>query len=107
MDKVTIRRARPEDKETALRINEDVFAGRDYLPAYYDHFLASPDMFPAVMLFENRIVSLFFVIRFCIGLNNVHSSRYHDMFFSCIKKNCRGDTKIICFLFLDGNTSTH
>ena len=57
MDKVTIRRATPEDKEVVLRINNNVYDGRDYLPSFYDHFLSSPAMLPVVMLYENQIVS--------------------------------------------------
>ena len=51
-----MRKARPEDKEAVLKMTE-VYNGRDYLPAYYDHFLTSSDMFPAVMLQGDKIVS--------------------------------------------------
>ena len=56
MEKITIREATPEDKEAVLRIHDNVYEGRDYLPAYYDHFLSSPDMAAAVMLYDNQIV---------------------------------------------------
>ena len=59
MENVKIRRATPEDKTAVLRINRDVYEGRDYLPAYYDHFLSSPTMFPAVALHRDTIVSCF------------------------------------------------
>ena len=59
MENVKIRRATPEDKTAVLRINRDVYEGRDYLPAYYDHFLSSSTMFPAVALHRDTIVSCF------------------------------------------------
>ena len=65
MEKITIRRATPEDKDAVLRINDNVFGGRDYLPAYYDHFLTAPDMFPAVMLYEKQIVRYRFTFVVC------------------------------------------
>ena len=58
MDKITIRRATIEDKEVVLRINDNVYEGRDYLPSFYDHFLSSPAMLPVVMLYEDKIVSI-------------------------------------------------
>ena len=58
MGKVTIRKARPEDREAVLKITT-VFEGRDYLPAYYDHFCKSPDIEAPVLLYDDKIVSLF------------------------------------------------
>ena len=57
MEKVTIRRATPQDKEAVCKIHSNVYEGRDYLPAYYDHFLSSPAMYPAMLLYEGQIVS--------------------------------------------------
>ena len=54
MENVTFRWATLADKEEVLRISVGVFDGRDYLPAYYDHFLTSPDIYPAVMVNKNN-----------------------------------------------------
>ena len=56
-DKFTIRRATAEDKENVLNIRDNVFGGNDFLPAFYDHFLSSPDIISSVMLYDNHIVS--------------------------------------------------
>ena len=56
MDKVTVRKPRHEDKEAVLKINSNVFDGRDYLPAYFDNFMASNDMEAAVLIYEDKIV---------------------------------------------------
>ena len=56
MDKVAIRQARPEDRDAVLKINDNVFDGRDYLPAYYDHFCKSPDIEAPVLLYDGKIV---------------------------------------------------
>ena len=56
MDKVAIRQARLEDREAVLKINGNVFDGRDYLPAYYDHFCKSPDIEAPVLLYDGKIV---------------------------------------------------
>ena len=59
MEDLHVREATPEDKEAVLDIHENVFEGSDYLPVYYDHFIASPDITPFVLLNENKIVSIF------------------------------------------------
>ena len=57
MDKITFRLATADDKETVLNIPENVDLGiPDFLPAYYDHFISSPDIISSVMLYETRIV---------------------------------------------------
>ena len=61
MANVTVRRATPEDKEAVLRMNKNVYQGRDYLPAYYDYFMTSPDVIPVVVLYEGEIVSVSFI----------------------------------------------
>lgn len=57
MDDLSVREATLKDKAEALCIHDDVFEGSDYLPVYYDHFLASPDITPFVLLQQNKIVS--------------------------------------------------
>ena len=56
---VTIRRAKPSDKEAVLKIHDHVYDGQDYLSAYYDHFLSSSDFLTFVMIIDEQIVSNF------------------------------------------------
>ena len=60
MDKFAIRRATAEDKDAILSIHNNVFGGRDYLPAYFDHFLTCPGTLAVVMLYDGRVVSVCF-----------------------------------------------
>ena len=53
---VTIRRATLDDKQAVLAINENVAAGRDYLPAFYDRYITSPNSQWSVLLYKGKIV---------------------------------------------------
>ena len=57
-----IREATESDKEAVLKIQENVYGGRDYLPGYYDDFLAAPNITPFVLLDKEKIVRISFVI---------------------------------------------
>ena len=50
--------ARLEDKDQVLGIHDNVYEGFDYLPLYYDHFVAANEITPFVLLHKNKIVSL-------------------------------------------------
>ena len=54
---VTIRKATLDDKAAVLSINENVAAGRDYLPTLYDYYIASPTAQMFVLLLRGTIVS--------------------------------------------------
>ena len=53
---VTIRRATLDDKPAVLAINENVAAGRDYLPTFYDRYITSPNYLWSVLLYKDKIV---------------------------------------------------
>ena len=57
-----IREATEFDKEAVLQIRENVYGGRDYLPDYYDFFVAAPNVTPFVLLDKERIVRMSFVL---------------------------------------------
>ena len=57
MANATIRPATLEDKRAVLAINDNVFGGRDYLPALYDHLVGSPSSKMFVFLQDDKIVS--------------------------------------------------
>ena len=52
-----MRRATPDDKLEVLALNDNVYGGRDYLPALYDSFMSSSNMDPFVLLINGKIVS--------------------------------------------------
>ena len=54
---VAIREATLEDKAAVLAINDNVADGRDYLPALYDFYIASPNARMFVLLLKDEIVS--------------------------------------------------
>ena len=54
---VHIREATAADKEAVLNIRDDVYGGRDYLPAFYDNFMTSPLTTSFVVLYKGKIVS--------------------------------------------------
>ena len=56
------REATKSDKEAVLKIQENVYGGRDYLPDYYDDFLETPNMTPFVLLDKEKIVRISYVI---------------------------------------------
>ena len=62
MEDLEVREATLADKEAVLNVHDNVFEGSDYLPVYYDHFIASPDITPFVILHENKIVSICFFL---------------------------------------------
>ena len=51
-----IRPAMPADKSAVLAINEDVYDGLDYLPAFYDFFMECPVATPYVAVYNGEIV---------------------------------------------------
>ena len=57
-----MRRATPDDKLEVLAINDNVYGGRDYLPALYDSFMSSSNMEPFVLLIDGKIVSSYIQI---------------------------------------------
>ena len=57
MEYVQVREATPEDKEPVLNIRDDVYGGRDYLPAFYDNFMTSGFTTSFVVLYKGKIVS--------------------------------------------------
>ena len=52
-----MREARLEDKDQVLGIHDNVYEGFDYLPLYYDHFVAANEITPFVLLHKDTIVS--------------------------------------------------
>ena len=64
MDKITFRKATAEDKDAILSIHSNVFEGRDYLPAYFDHFLTCPGSVAAVVMHDGKVVSMISMISF-------------------------------------------
>ena len=79
MDKIKIRKARPEDKEAILSIHGNVFEGRDYLPAYFDHFLTFPQTLAAVVLFDGRIVCVYFIFSAYHNLPTIKSYMFNKI----------------------------
>ena len=57
-----VREATEPDKEAVLQIRENVYGGRDYLPDYYDFFVAAPNVTPFVLLDKEKIVRISFVL---------------------------------------------
>ena len=57
MQDVQIREATTADKKAVLSIRDDVYGGRDYLPAFYDNFMASTFTTGFVFLYKGKIVS--------------------------------------------------
>ena len=58
MQDIQIREATPADKEAVLNIRDDVYGGRDYLPAFYDNFMTSQFTTSFLVLYKGKIVSL-------------------------------------------------
>ena len=54
---MTMRPATLEDKQAVVAINDNVFDGRDYLPALYDSLVGSPSTKMLVCLHDDKIVS--------------------------------------------------
>ena len=54
---ITIRKATLADREAVLAINDNVFDGRDYLPALYDSMINSPNTQMFVLLLKDKTVS--------------------------------------------------
>ena len=59
MEDLVVREATLADKDAVLSVHDNVFEGSDYLPVYYEHFIASPDITPFVILHEDKIVSIY------------------------------------------------
>lgn len=57
MEDAHIREATPADKEAVLKIRDDVYGGRDYLPAFYDNFMSSAYTSSFVVLYKSNFVS--------------------------------------------------
>ena len=57
MEDISVRKARLEDKEDVLCINDNVYEGFDYLPVYYDHFVTANEITPFILLHMDKIVS--------------------------------------------------
>ena len=57
MQDIQIREATTADKKAVLSIRDDVYSGRDYLPAFYDNFMTSPFTTGFVFLYKGKIVS--------------------------------------------------
>ena len=55
---LTIRRATIDDRDAVLKINDNVYGGLDGLPYFYEKYFSSSDIMPAVMLYNNKIVSM-------------------------------------------------
>ena len=64
MDDIEIRQATPQDKEAVLGIRDDVYGGRDYLAAFYDNFMSSPNTTSFVVVYNGNIVSMI-IFLFC------------------------------------------
>ena len=79
MDKITIRRATPEDKESVMSIRDIVYSGNDFLPAYYDRFMTSPDIISAVMLYDTRIVSCILYVALRCKLKSKYFGMAHSV----------------------------
>lgn len=71
MTDITIRHATLEDKDDVMRIHENVYEGSDYLPEYYDEFMACSNTTSYIAIINNKIVSSFDNGSY---LNNVHQS---------------------------------
>ena len=54
---VVIRKATLADREAVLAINDNVFGGRDYLPALYDSIITAPNNHMFVLLLRDKIVA--------------------------------------------------
>ena len=61
-----MREAVADDREAVISIRDNVYGGSDYLPTYYQHFMASCDITSFVLLHQDKIVSrfLFFLMIF-------------------------------------------
>ena len=57
MDKISLRRAVLEDKNDVIRIHDNVYDGRDYLPEYFEHFLNCQNVESYVAEVEGELVS--------------------------------------------------
>lgn len=57
MDEFSIREATQNDKEDVLAIHNNVYAGFDYLPQFYDHFMSAKNSKSFVLLHGEKIVS--------------------------------------------------
>ena len=57
MEDTVIREATPEDKEAVLNIRDDIYGGRDYLPAFYDNLMSSQKTTSFVTLYKGNIAS--------------------------------------------------
>ena len=79
MQDVQIRKATPADKEAVLDICDDVYGGRDYLPAFYDNFMTSPFTTSFLVLYKGKIVSVVSLYFVCYKCDSV--------FHIIIKKN--------------------
>ena len=55
-DRVTIRRARLEDKDAVISSCGDVYGGRDYLFALYTDLVSDPTTYPVVAVVNNAVV---------------------------------------------------
>ena len=51
-----MRRVTAADKETVLKLRDNVHNGVDYLEAYFDFFLALPNVYPAAIFKAERMV---------------------------------------------------
>ena len=62
MDKFSIREATPEDKQAVLDCHNNVYDGLDYLPEFYDYFMAAQHIKAFVLLHGEKIVSTNYLI---------------------------------------------
>lgn len=56
MDEFSIREATQNDKEDVLAIHDNVYAGFDYLPQFYDHFMSAKNSKSFVLLHGEKII---------------------------------------------------
>ena len=57
MDEFSIREATPGDKQAVLDCHKNVYCGFDYLPEFYDYFMAAQHIKAFVLLHGDTIVS--------------------------------------------------
>ena len=57
MEEFSIREATPEDKQAVIDCHKNVYDGFDYLPEFYDYFMAAQHMKAFVLMHGEKIVS--------------------------------------------------
>ena len=59
-DRRIIRRVTASDKEAVISILDNVYYGSDSLPEFYDYMLSLPNVYPAAMCQNGKMVGIIF-----------------------------------------------